>query len=72
MRAVDAQARRRFHYGVFQAPDSPDFLSIEVLGTAPLPITHIERPLIRVASFLFTIASTLLSKLARVARLSRT
>jgi len=35
--------RRPFHYGIFHARDGQDFAPVEILGTAPLPITHLER-----------------------------
>src|SRR3954468_19802172 len=45
-----AAARERFHYGIFHARGGRSFASVEILGTTPLPITHLEtRDHLRVA-----------------------
>src|SRR5689334_868004 len=80
------EARERFHYGIFRARGRRSSAAVEILGTAPLPITHLEtrdRPaaaerrdasrgeMARAleVSFLSGVASTLWSKLARVAEI---
>jgi hypothetical protein len=36
------EPRQPFHYGIFQARDGREFAPVEILGNAPLPITHLE------------------------------
>jgi hypothetical protein len=79
------EARERFHYGIFHARGRRSSAAVEILSTAPLPITHLETlehlavaerrdasrgemARTRAVSFLLGVASTLSSKLARVAQ----